>query len=132
MRWSSSSRPRIGGVVTSDGKLVPAHQKIDGGPSVLYDAVALLASAEARPLLAHDPAAKDFVTDAHAHCKFIAYAPAARPCWTPPVSPRLDDGYVALDGRRAISDFIQQCRSVRHWPRSMRTANEPKAGAVAS
>ena len=37
--------PQIGGVVTSDGELVPAHQKIDGGPSVLYDAVVILATA---------------------------------------------------------------------------------------
>ena len=33
--------PRIGGVVTSDGELVPAHQTVDGGPSVLFDAIAL-------------------------------------------------------------------------------------------
>src|SRR5690606_10394451 len=28
--------PRIGGVVTSDGELVPVHQTVDGGPSVLF------------------------------------------------------------------------------------------------
>ena len=72
--------PQIGGVVTSDGELIPAHQKIDGGPSVLYDAVAILASADGvADLLAQDPAAKDFVTDAHGHCKLVAYHPDARP-----------------------------------------------------
>jgi catalase len=73
--------PWIGGVRTSDGALIPAHQKVDGGPSVLYDAVAILASAEGATALAQDPAAKDFVTDAHAHGKFVAYDPAAA---TPP------------------------------------------------
>ena len=34
--------PKIGGVTLSDGTPVPAKQKIDGGPSVLYDAVAVL------------------------------------------------------------------------------------------
>ena len=57
---------------------MPAHQKIDGGPSVLYDAVVVLASADGAALLASDAAAKDFVTDAHAHCKFIGHAASAR------------------------------------------------------
>ena len=65
--------PWIGGVTTSDGELVPAHQKVDGGPSVLYDAIAVLPSAEGAAALAQDPAAKDFITDAHAHGKFVAY-----------------------------------------------------------
>ena len=36
--------PTVGGVELSDGKRVPADQKVDGGPSVLYDAVAVLVS----------------------------------------------------------------------------------------
>jgi hypothetical protein len=38
--------PKVGGVTDSTGKLHPAQQKINGGPSVLYDAVAILASAD--------------------------------------------------------------------------------------
>ncbi|MGO6820019.1 catalase HPII, partial [Rhizobium brockwellii] len=38
--------PKIGGVTLSDGYLIESHMMIDGGPSVLYDAVALLNSAE--------------------------------------------------------------------------------------
>ncbi len=34
--------PKIGGATLSDGVLLEAQQKIDGGPSVLYDAVAVL------------------------------------------------------------------------------------------
>jgi catalase len=124
--------PWIGGVLTSDGALIPAHQHVAGGPSVLYDAVAILASAEGAIALASDPAAKDFVTDAHAHGKFIAYDPAAMPLLEAAgVAGELDEGYVALEGRRAVTDFIERCRSVRYWERSMRTANEPTVGAVA-
>ena len=36
--------PTIGGVTLSDGNLVPAQHKVDGGPSVIFDAVAILAS----------------------------------------------------------------------------------------
>ena len=41
--------PRIGGVEASDGTLVEANQTISGGPSVLYDAIALLVSEPSRP-----------------------------------------------------------------------------------
>ena len=51
-------------MTTSDGKRVAAKQKIDGGPSVLYDAVAVLVSDAAVDALAHNAAAKDFVSDA--------------------------------------------------------------------
>ena len=39
---------------------------------MLFDAVAVLVSEEGAALLARDAAAKDFVTDAFGHCKFIA------------------------------------------------------------
>jgi catalase len=37
--------PMVGGVTATDGTLIPVQQKINGGPSVLYDAVAVLPSA---------------------------------------------------------------------------------------
>ncbi len=47
---------KIGGVVTKDGKKIAAGQKIDGAPSVLYDAVAILATDEgAKGLAAMHP-----------------------------------------------------------------------------
>ena len=58
---------------------MPADQKIDGAPSVLYDAVVLLASKQAAPRSLASPAARDFVTDAYAHCKFIGYTGDAAP-----------------------------------------------------
>jgi catalase len=36
--------PRVGGVKASDGKMIPADEKLDGGPSGVFDAVALLVS----------------------------------------------------------------------------------------
>ncbi len=37
--------PTVGGAKASDGKLIEAQQKVGGGPSVLYDAVAVIPSA---------------------------------------------------------------------------------------
>jgi C-terminal domain found in long catalases len=72
--------PAVGGIEASDGNQIPADQKVDGGPSVLYDAVIVLASKHGATELASMPAARDFVTDAYAHCKFIGYAATPPRC----------------------------------------------------
>ncbi len=80
--------PVVGGVETTDGQRVPADQKIDGGPSVLYDAVVVLASKQAASILSALPAARDFATDAFADL-----------------------------GRISAADFIARCAELRFWPR---------------
>ena len=47
--------PKVGGVEASDGSWVEAKQKIDGGPSVLYDAGGLLPSQDGAKILAKEP-----------------------------------------------------------------------------
>ena len=89
-----------------------ADQKIDGGPSVLYDAVVVLASERrARAASATTPAARDFVADAFAHCKFIGYVAAATPLLEAAgVADRIDDGFVALDDATALHSSLERCR----------------------
>jgi len=70
--------PHIAGAELDDGTLVEAKQKIDGGPSVLYDAVALIVSETGAKKLSKDKTALDFVNDAFAHGKFIGHTPAAK------------------------------------------------------
>ena len=69
----------VGGVEASNGSWIDADEKIDGGPSVVFDAVAVLLSDAGAQLLANEATARDFVADAFAHCKFIAYSPTAMP-----------------------------------------------------
>ncbi len=110
--------PAIGGVETSDGKRVAADQKIDGGPSVLYDAVVLLVSEEGAARLAGQPGARDFVTDAFAHCKLIGYVEAARELFEATgLSGMIDDGFVELDNPDAAAGFVERCRALRVWDR---------------
>jgi catalase len=109
--------PTVGGVQASDGKLVPADQKVDGGPSVLYDAVVVLASKQGAPLLAALPAARDFVADAYAHCKFIGYTGDATPLFDAAgLTSLMDDGFADLDGLSA-ADFLSRCAELRFWSR---------------
>ncbi len=112
--------PAVGGVTGSDGTLVPADQKIDGGPSVLYDAVVVLTSEKGVDALAGHPAARDFVADAYAHAKFIGYTEAAAPLFAAAGLRRRDDGFVELDADGA--NFVEQCAGLRFWDREVPTA----------
>ncbi|MGH3245415.1 MAG: hypothetical protein ACRDOI_04265 [Trebonia sp.] len=112
--------PAVGGVDINDGSRLPAGQQVDGAPSVLYDAVAIVAEPGAARTLAARPAARDFVTDAVAHCKFIGYTSGAAVLFEAaglPTDPRdMDDGFVNLTDHPA-SEFLARCRQLRYWDR---------------
>jgi catalase len=111
--------PAVGGVETSEGTKIEADQQVDGGPSVLYDAVVLLPSAEGGPELARSPAARDFVTNAYAHSKFIGYVRDAAPLLEATgIDRRLDEGFIEFgNGAGDPASFLSQCRQLRYWPR---------------
>ncbi len=110
--------PKVGGVVTADGTHLPARHMIDGGPSVLFDAVALVLSKDGAAMLAKEAAARDFVADAFAHCKFIAFSAEAVPLLEKAgVAPDADEGLVRLDRAAAVSAFVESCRKLRLWAR---------------
>ena len=113
--------PHIGGFTDSGGRRVEAGQKIDGRPSVLYDAVVLLLSDEGAMKLAANPRAKDFVSDAFSHYKLIGYTQAARPLLEAAgIAQDLDGGCVLLDKPDSVTDFLERCRALRWWDREMK------------
>jgi catalase len=108
--------PKVGGVTLGDGQLVPAQQKIDGGPSVLYDVVAVLAAGPQADALANNAAAKDFVSDAYAHAKFVGYVESATALiGAAGVIP--DDGFVRLDEPNGVARFFSVAADLRLWAR---------------
>lgn len=110
--------PQVGGVEASDGSWITGKEKLDGGPSVLYDAVALLPSQEGATLLAEESTARDFIADAFAHQKFIGYVDAARPLLQKAGVPdSLDQGFIALNGENGCTEFLTVCRQLRFWDR---------------
>ncbi len=112
--------PKIGGVILSDGTTVAAKHKIDGGPSVLFDAVAILVSAEGAALLSLDAAAKDFVTDAFAHCKYIGISAAAEAIFAKAgIADDLDEACLPLVKAADAKTFIAAARALRYWPREL-------------
>ncbi|QKK15436.1 catalase [Rhizobium indicum] len=110
--------PKIGGVTLSDGNWIEAHQMIDGGPSVLYDAVALLPSTEGTGDLLKEATARDFVADAFVHCKFIGYVETALPLMQKAgIADSLDEGVMALGAAKDVSAFIKALGKLRVWGR---------------
>jgi catalase len=110
--------PHVGGVEANDGSLIEAKQKIDGGPSVLYDAVALLPSRDGAALLMNEATVRDFIADAFAHRKFVGYVEAARPLFVKagvPESP--DGGFIALREAADCTTFLTTCGELRFWAR---------------
>jgi catalase len=113
--------PTVGGIDIGNGDRMRADQKIDGGPSVLYDAVVVLAPKDGASALASVPAARDFVTDAYAHCKFIGYTSDAMPLFDASgLSHLMDEGFISLDDHNA-TDFITRCAKLRFWQRQLAT-----------
>jgi catalase len=109
--------PHVGGVNATDGSLIEADEKLDGGPSVLFDAVALLISDEGAKLLLNESTARDFIADAFAHLKFIAYTKAAASLLAKAgVQP--DEGCTDLAGATAVKDFVKSCAKLRYWERA--------------
>lgn len=109
---------KVGGVTSSRGRKIAADQKLDGAPSVLYDAVAVLASEEGAEQLGGMHAARSFLADAHAHLKFIALSDAARKIyWPRSVAAEPDDGIFALDDAESATSFLEACKSLRFWER---------------
>ena len=120
--------PQIGGVVTDDGVLLPADHKVEGGPSVLFDAVAILPSVEGGAQLALQAEAVNFLRDAYGHLKVIAYLPTAAPMLVKAgmsdANPDSDPGLVSLE-RSAVEDFVAAAAGGRIWGREPRVRLVP-------
>ncbi|MEX1306422.1 MAG: catalase [Rhodovibrionaceae bacterium] len=110
--------PEVGGVEASDGTWIEGDEKLGGGPAVLYDAVAVLTTEQGAKQLAGNPDAKDFVSDAFAHCKFIAYAKDALPLFEKVgLASELDAGCIELAAAKDAHAFVESCRKLRFWER---------------
>ena len=108
--------PKIGGATLSDGSLMPADHSLSGGPSVLFDTVAVLASEDAMADLTREAAAVNWVRDAFGHLKVIAYSPVASALLQAAgIEP--DEGTISLDGAKAFKTFIGTAREGRRWER---------------
>ena len=110
--------PRIGGIKTRQGKKLPADEKVDGGPSVLFDAIVLLLSDAGAAELAEHAPARDFVADAFAHLKYLGHSAEAAPLLKKAgVALGADAGVIALGTAADVGGFVDTAKMQRLWSR---------------
>ncbi|WP_323008564.1 catalase [Paracoccus sp. (in: a-proteobacteria)] len=108
--------PKVGGIPVSGG-MMKADGQLAGSPSVLFDAIALVLTAEAATKLAQDAAAVGFVADAFAHLKAIGTTEEAKAL--------LDKAGVQPDKGVTDLDGLPDAAKLRYWDR------EPKVRDLA-
>jgi len=118
--------PAVAGAEASDKSWIEGDQMIDGAPSVLYDAVALLPSETAIDNLLQESTVRDFIADAYAHCKFIGFVDAARPLLAKAGISETDQGLFELSAKD-VSGFIGSLCKLRIWDREAKV-KAPKTG----
>jgi len=108
--------PKVGGLKLKGGEL-KADEKLEGAPSVVFDAVASVLMPEAAEKLTKNAAAIQWFADAFAHCKTIAHCKGTQIL--------LDKANVEKDeGVVAIEDLIN-VGPVRHWAREPKVRDLP-------
>ena len=87
---------------------------------MLYDAVAIVASETGVADLVADAAARDFASDAFAHCKFIGFTESAMPLLEKAgVADALDEACIQLATVKDAAAFVAACAELRYWPREL-------------
>ncbi len=108
--------PRVGGVTLDDGSTLAADFQLAGGPSVLFDTVAVIASVDGTTALLGEAAAVAWVHDAFAHLKVIGATAEAQPLLDAAgVIP--DAGIVALAGKADAAALTTLAGTGRIWAR---------------
>ncbi|HEY9732194.1 MAG TPA: catalase [Drouetiella sp.] len=113
--------PTISGVDASDGTHIAADGRLNGSPSVLFDAVAIVTSVDGAKRLTTDANARDFVSDAYAHLKFIAYNGDSAALLEKNGIATADEGVVQVKNATDASDFLATCKKLRVWNREPKT-----------
>ncbi len=108
--------PKLGGVTLDDGAKLKADFQLAGGPSVLFDAVAIVASEDGVEALIAESAAVAWVHDAFAHLKVIGHSAEVTDLLDV-AGVEEDKGIVALGGKTAAEAFLQTAGEGRIWDR---------------
>ncbi|WP_415012694.1 catalase [Amaricoccus sp.] len=106
---------KVGGVADAAGKTIEAKHQIDGAPSVVFDAVTIVASDDGIAALVASHPARGFAADAFAHAKLIGLAGTAGQLLDAAGVTDRDGGI--LDLADGVGPFLEVCRKLRFWER---------------
>jgi catalase len=121
--------PTISGIHDSSGKPMKVNHTVEGGPSLLFDAVVLAPATQRSTALARDPAAVDWVRNAFVHLKAIGHSAAAQVLLQAAGLDRVtgDPGLVAVEVV-GVEAFVNAAAGHRVWSREtlLRAQNSPR------
>jgi catalase len=106
---------KIQGELDSQAHLHSADMVLRASPSVLFDAVVILAGAEGDKKFASDPNALAFLMDAKRHCKAVGFS--GIPLLTKKAGVEEEPGVVDIRGQEGVKRFIAAGRAGRFWER---------------
>jgi catalase len=108
--------PKLGGVLLDDGSKLRGDHQLAGGPSVLFDTVAIAVSDDGTASLLGEAAAVAWLHDAYAHLKVMAHTPQAQPLLDA-AGVNADDGVLQLNAKAGAKSFIEAAGKGRIWER---------------
>ena len=107
--------PKVGGAKDSKGTKHPAEMALSGSPSVLFDAVVVLAGSDGDRALSANPDAVGFLMDACRHLKAIGLSGV--PELTAKTQVGGQAGVVDLGSAKAIPTLVDLARNGKIWER---------------
>jgi catalase len=118
--------PKVGGVEDAAGVMHPAQVALRGSPSVLYDAVVIIAGPVGDKALAESPDAVAFLMDACRHLKAIGLSGV--PMLGRKAQVAGEVGVTEIESSKDLPRFIEFARAGKVWDRELGVAPSP-AGA---
>jgi len=109
--------PKVGGVADAGGAKHPADRALSGSPSVLFDAVAILAGPAGDKALTADPDAVGFLMDACRHLKAIGLSGVSGLEAKAQIAGLV--GIVALQNSKGVAAFAELARNGKVWEREI-------------
>ena len=106
--------PKAAGATLKGGTLLPADEALRGAPSVVFDHVALVVSAEGAATLLKQAEAINWIRDAFGHLKVIGFTPEAKPLLDK-AAVEADAGVIDL--KAGPAKFIAAAKQGRIWDR---------------
>jgi catalase len=108
---------KIHGELDSQGQITPADMTLRASPSVLFDAVVILAGPEGDKKLADDPNAVTFLVDALRHCKAVGFS--GIPSVARETGVKEAPGVTDITIKAGVKGFIAAARIGRFWEREI-------------
>jgi catalase len=108
---------KIQGELDSEEQLHSVDMALRASPSVLFDAVVIMAGAEGDKKFAGDPNALTFLMDAKRHCKAVGFLDI--PSLSKKAGIVAEPGVVAISDKAGVKGFIAAARSGRFWEREV-------------